>query len=53
MERIGMRRSSADDFVHPLARREELRPYVLYRLSAEDWASAQGEREAVDGAHLP
>lgn len=40
MERIGMHRDPADDFVHPLARPERLRPHVLYRLGAEEWAGA-------------
>jgi len=34
MERIGMRRDPADDFVHPLARPPHLRRHVLYRLQA-------------------
>jgi RimJ/RimL family protein N-acetyltransferase len=34
MERIGMSRDAADDFVHPLARPPHLRRHVLYRLSA-------------------
>jgi RimJ/RimL family protein N-acetyltransferase len=43
MERIGMSRVPADDFVHPLARRTQLREHVLYRLTAEHWAQ-QAER---------
>ncbi len=43
MERIGMRRDEADDFIHPLARREQLLAHVLYRLTAADWAT-QAER---------
>lgn len=38
MRRLGMSRDTVDDFIHPLARREELREHVLYRLSAERWA---------------
>lgn len=34
MQRIGMSRDPADDFVHPLARPAHLRRHVLYRLSA-------------------
>ncbi len=34
MERIGMSREPADDFVHPLARPAHLRGHVLYRLRA-------------------
>jgi ribosomal-protein-alanine N-acetyltransferase len=37
MERIGMHRDPADDFIHPLARPERLRRHVLYRLSAAEW----------------
>jgi hypothetical protein len=35
-----MDRDEADDFIHPLAAREELRAHVLYRLSADDWAAS-------------
>jgi ribosomal-protein-alanine N-acetyltransferase len=38
MERLGMHRDPGDDFVHPLARPRRLRPHVLYRLSAVEWA---------------
>lgn len=38
MERLGMSRDPADDFVHPLARPSHLRRHVLYRLSAGAWA---------------
>ena len=38
MERLGMRRSPADDFEHPnLPKGHPLRPHVLYRLSRADW----------------
>ncbi|HEY2719306.1 MAG TPA: GNAT family N-acetyltransferase [Solirubrobacteraceae bacterium] len=40
MQRIGMGRDEADDFIHPLAAREELRAHVLYRLSADDWRAS-------------
>ena len=51
MERIGMSRDPADDFVHPLARPAHLRKHVLYRLSAKAWLAARagasaGEPEA-------
>lgn len=39
MEKLGMRRASADDFDHPaVAAQSHLRPHVLYRLTARDWA---------------
>lgn len=38
MEKLGMRRASADDFEHPsVAAQSPLRPHVLYRLAARDW----------------
>jgi RimJ/RimL family protein N-acetyltransferase len=38
MERLGMRRSPADDFDHPaLPEESPLRRHVLYRLSRADW----------------
>jgi RimJ/RimL family protein N-acetyltransferase len=38
MERIGMTRDPADDFLHPnLPEGHPLRPHVLYRLSRADW----------------
>jgi RimJ/RimL family protein N-acetyltransferase len=40
MERIGMHRDPADDFIHPLARPERLRRHVLYRLTAAEWGRA-------------
>ncbi len=42
MERIGMSRDPADDFVHPLARPAHLRDHVLYRLTAETWLADRG-----------
>jgi RimJ/RimL family protein N-acetyltransferase len=42
MERIGMSRDPADDFVHPLARPVHLRRHVLYRLTAKAWLADQG-----------
>jgi RimJ/RimL family protein N-acetyltransferase len=43
MERIGMRRSAADDFLHPaLPEDSPLRPHVLYRLRREDWEQLAG-----------
>ncbi len=39
MEKLGMRRDIADDFDHPaVAAPSPLRPHVLYRLAASDWA---------------
>lgn len=38
MEKLGMRRSPADDFLHPLiAEGHPLRPHVLYRLARADF----------------
>jgi ribosomal-protein-alanine N-acetyltransferase len=38
MERIGLRRDPADDFLHPnLPARHPLRPHVLYRIRREAW----------------
>jgi RimJ/RimL family protein N-acetyltransferase len=38
MERLGMRRSTKDDFDHPLlSAADPLRPHVLYRLARVDW----------------
>jgi RimJ/RimL family protein N-acetyltransferase len=38
MERLGMRRSPADDFDHPnLAEGHPLRRHVLYRIAREEW----------------
>jgi len=38
MERLGMRRNPADDFLHPaLEPGDPLRPHVLYRLSRNGW----------------
>jgi RimJ/RimL family protein N-acetyltransferase len=54
MERIGMHREQADDFVHPLARRAELRAHVLYRLSAERWPGQAASTETgVAKTRLP
>jgi RimJ/RimL family protein N-acetyltransferase len=39
MERLGMRRSAADDFDHPrISEGNRLRRHVLYRLTREEWA---------------
>ena len=41
MERIGMRRSPADDFDHPrLPEGDPLRRHVLYRMRTLDWSLA-------------
>ena len=48
MERLGMRRSPADDFDHPaLPEGSPLRRHVLYRLSRADW---RRQREGPSGA---
>jgi RimJ/RimL family protein N-acetyltransferase len=42
MERLGMRRSPADDFDHPnIASGHPLRRHVLDRLAAREWAAGQ------------
>jgi len=39
MERLGMRRDPADDFLHPnLSEGHPLRPHVLYRLTRDAWS---------------
>ena len=44
MERIGLRRDPADDFLHPnLPEGHPLRPHVLYRIRRETW-----ERHTAD-----
>lgn len=43
MERLGMRRDSADDFEHPsVPEGSPLRPHVLYRLRREEWPQRIG-----------
>lgn len=43
MEKIGMRRSPADDFDHPrIPEGHRFHRHVLYRLSRADWASQRG-----------
>ena len=43
MERLGMVRDPADDFLHPrLPEGNPLRPHVLYRLSADRWRRVRG-----------
>jgi RimJ/RimL family protein N-acetyltransferase len=37
MERLGMRRDPAEDFIHPELRGHRLAPHVLYRLRAAEW----------------
>lgn len=46
MQRIGMRRDPADDFVHPLARPAHLRRHMLYRIGAGEWAGHDDEASA-------
>jgi len=42
MERLGMKRSAADDFEHPaLPEGHLLRPHVLYRLTRVEWGIKQ------------
>jgi ribosomal-protein-alanine N-acetyltransferase len=42
MERLGMRRSPADDFDHPaLSEGHPLRRHVLYRMSRDEWRPAR------------
>lgn len=42
MKRIGMTHEPAADFLHPkLPEGHPLRPHVLYRLTAEQWAAAE------------
>jgi ribosomal-protein-alanine N-acetyltransferase len=44
MERVGMRRNAADDFNHPnIVAGHPLRSHVLYRLTADRWATAPRE----------
>lgn len=42
MERLGMQRDPADDFLHPRLAGHPLAPHVLYRLRAEQWAPETG-----------
>ena len=45
MERIGMTRAAADDFVHPdIAEQSPLQPFVLYRMSRKRY-DAKGEKD--------
>jgi ribosomal-protein-alanine N-acetyltransferase len=45
MEKLGMRRDPAEDFLHPtLAPDDPLRPHVLYRLGRESWRSRGAEQ---------
>lgn len=45
MERIGLRRVPDGDFEHPLVPvGHRLRPHVLYRLRAEEWATTSPQR---------
>lgn len=40
MERLGMQRDAAEDFLHPLLPAgDPLRPHVLYRLTREAWSA--------------
>jgi ribosomal-protein-alanine N-acetyltransferase len=41
MEKLGMRRATEDDFLHPMIPEgHPLRPHVLYRLRREDFRPA-------------
>jgi RimJ/RimL family protein N-acetyltransferase len=54
MERLGMRRDPAEDFLHPsLPAEHRLAPHVLYRLGRERWVArgrGEGREAAVPGA---
>ncbi len=42
MERLGMRRDPADDFLHPLVSKgHAMQPHVLYRLGKQAWQERQ------------
>jgi RimJ/RimL family protein N-acetyltransferase len=41
MEKIGMHRSEADDFDHPLVEEGPLKRHVLYRLTRAGWSSSR------------
>jgi RimJ/RimL family protein N-acetyltransferase len=41
MEKIGMQRSEADDFDHPLVEAGPLKRHVLYRLTRAGWSSSR------------
>jgi RimJ/RimL family protein N-acetyltransferase len=44
MQRLGMQRDPAEDFLHPLLPRDHpLRPHVLYRLSQARWRERQDD----------
>lgn len=46
MQRIGMSRDLAGDFLHPLLAPEHpITPHVLYRLTLADWQKQNGERQ--------
>jgi len=45
MERLGMTHDVSDDFEHPrVPARHELRPHVLYRMSAERWRELRASK---------
>jgi ribosomal-protein-alanine N-acetyltransferase len=47
MEKLGMTRDPAGDFLHPLVPEgHALRHHVLYRLGASDWRGISGWRGA-------
>ncbi len=47
MERLGMRRDPAEDFLHPaLGPDDPLAPHVLYRLAADEWSVGRARRVA-------
>jgi RimJ/RimL family protein N-acetyltransferase len=50
MERLGMHRDPADDFLHPnLPDGHPIRPHVKYRLHRDEWASRSTPRRAAAG----
>lgn len=54
MEKLGMRRSEADDFDHPLLPPgHHLRRHVLYRMRATEWLSGAGRARSPDNPGLP
>ena len=54
MERLGMTRDPADDFLHPnLPDGHPLRQHVLYRLSRADWARAPARLTGSGPPHGP
>src|SRR5690606_18496840 len=54
MEKLGMHRSEADDFDHPLLPSgHHLRRHVRYRMRATEWLSGAGRARSPDNPGLP